>query len=150
MKELFLARCVSNTLSPKTQELKKMFRTGAKLCHPDITTDELQNQAREIMQSLNKAYQNKDLDGVREIVNALESGTSFTLASDSINDKKILKAKIDEFRAKIASLEKDLASLKEDEVYQTIIGLTSIDEYFDEISVELEEEYKDLNQSITS
>jgi len=130
------------------KELKKLYRKGVKLCHPDITTDKLKEQAHEIMQSLNKAYYNKDLDGVREIVNALEAGTSFTIASDSIDDKELLKAKIDEFREKIDLLEKDIIALKEDDVYQIIVGFTSIDEYFDEISVELKEEHKDLKNRL--
>ncbi len=139
---------VHNISEEDQKELKELYRKGVKLCHPDITTDDLKEQAHEIMQSLNKANKNKDLEGVREIVNALESGISFTIASDSINDKNILKAKIDEFREKIAILKKDIASLKEDEVYQTIVGLTSMAEYFNELSVDLEEEYKDLNHSL--
>ena len=130
------------------QELRNLWKEGAKICHPDIVADELKEQALEIMQSLNNAYSKKDLNAVREIVHALKSGTGFTVASDSIDDKEILKAKIKDFRDKISVLEQDIASIKENEIYQTINGITNIDEYLDELKDELEKEYKDLKHNL--
>ncbi len=79
-------------------EIKKLYKKAARLCHPDIVSDELKEKAHEIMQALNDAYSKKDITKVKEILLKLETGTSFEVSSNSIEDKEILKAKIEEFK----------------------------------------------------
>jgi len=131
------------------KELKKLYRVASRLCHPDIVVDELKEQAHEIMQALNEAYSNKDLKTVQKILTNLESGIAFDIASDKIDDKKILKAKIAEFRAKITDIEVVISKIKEDETFVILSDIDNIDEYFEEMKKALEEEKQTLKASFS-
>ena len=126
------------------KELKRLYRKASRICHPDIVADELKVQATEIMKQLNEAYDNKDIEKVKEILASLENGTSFDVASDKIDDKKILKNKIKEFREKISVIEQELDRINEDESFQTIENIEDMDNYFERLKEELEEEYEAL------
>lgn len=76
------------------KELKYAYRKACRLCHPDIVADELKEQAGVIMSELNAAKKKKDLARVKEILYSLETGDGFDVASNTIQDKDILKAKI--------------------------------------------------------
>ncbi len=130
------------------KELKRLYRKASRICHPDIVADELKVQATEIMKHLNEAYDNKDIEKVKEILASLENGTSFDVASDKIDDKKILKNRIKEFREKISETEQELDSIREDETFQTIENIEDMDNYFEMIEEELKEEYEALRGRI--
>jgi len=129
------------------KELKKLFRKASKLCHPDIVTDELKEQATEMMKRLNEAYSQKDLVSVKKILHRLETGTGFEVASDSINDKEILKAKIKEFRENIADIENDIEEIKADDVFGIVSEVNDMDAYLERLEVQLQEEYETLQNS---
>ncbi len=112
------------------KELKKLFRKASRLCHPDIVVDELKEQAHEIMAELNEAYKQQDIEQVKKILHALENGTHFEVASDKINDKQLLKAKIDSIRKNIEALRMELAEIKEDETYKTLQEIDDLVSYF--------------------
>ncbi len=120
--------------------LKQLFRKAARLCHPDIVPDELKEQAHALMQRLNSAYAKKDLLEVKKILLSLENGSGFVLSSDSIGDKELLRAKIDEYRQNIADIEDEIESIREDETFALISELDDWDEYFEEAKKELESE----------
>ncbi len=135
-------------LTDKEQkELKKLYRKAARLCHPDIVSTELKEQAQVIIQKLNDAYAKRDLQNVKEIFEALESGKSFDVASDTIEDKALLKSKIVDIRNTIDKTIQDLDEIKEDETFKIIQEHENIEEYFDEIKSELEAEYNRLSNS---
>lgn len=131
-----------NLSEDEKKELKKIYRKASRMCHPDIVADELKVQATEIMKQLNDAYDNKDIEKVKEILKSLENGTSFDVASDKIDDKKILKSKIEEFREKISIIEQELDEIKEDEIFQTIQDIEDMDVYFEDLKEQLLKEYK--------
>jgi hypothetical protein len=54
-----------------------------------------------LMARLNDAYAQKDLQTVQKILDSLKNGIVFEIASDKINNVKILKAKIVDIREKI-------------------------------------------------
>ncbi len=127
------------------QKLKQFFRKAAKMCHPDIVSDELKSQAQEIIQKLNEAYAKKDLETVEEILNSLENGFSFDMASDIISDKKILKVKIADIRTKIELLNKEIKDIKLDETFIAIQEIEDMDEYFEFMKNSLNKKYEQLN-----
>ena len=127
------------------KELKLLFRKASKLCHPDIVSDELKEQATEIMQRLNGAYGERNIKEIRKILASLESGSGFGLASDTIDNKDVLKSKIMDIRDIIHQNEIDIAAIKEDDVIQILND--DVDEYFDGIEMELEDEYDRLRGS---
>jgi len=126
------------------QELKKLFRKAVKLCHPDIVSDELKEEAQAIIQELNSAYAKKDLTKVREILFNLENGITFTSASESVNNKETLQIKIVDIRSKIKIMIEEITELKEDETFNTIQDIEDWDDYFQERKEQLDEKYADL------
>lgn len=129
-------------------ELKKAYRKASKLCHPDMVVDELKEQALALMQQLNEAYSKKDLKKVQEILGMLENGGGFDIASDSINDKGVLKAKIDELRSKINEISEEIEQIKNDDTFHTIQELDDWDNYFSELKSELSQEQEALEHHI--
>ncbi len=126
------------------KELKRLFRKAARLCHPDIVTDELKEQAQAIIQELNNAYAKKDLSKVREILRSLENGISFNVSSDTINDIEILKAKIVDIRNKIDHTQQELEAIKKDEVFTIIQEMDDLDMYFEDMKEKLQGKYEAL------
>jgi hypothetical protein len=125
-------------------EIKKLYKKAARLCHPDIVSDELKEKAHEIMQALNDAYSKKDITKVKEILLNLETGISFEVSSNSIEDKEILKAKIEEFKKTIQELKNEIEEIKSDDTFVTISSLDDWDEYFEELKRDLEDQKKKL------
>ena len=126
------------------KELKKLFRKAARLCHPDIVTKELQDQAHEITSQLNEAYAQKDLSRVKKIVDMLENGVYFDTASDKLENVEKLKHKITELREKVATVTEELKAIKKDETFNTIEEINDWDTYFNEVRENLEKEYRAL------
>lgn len=126
------------------KELKIMWKKACRLCHPDIVTDELKEKANEIMQSLNDAYSRRDLNKVKQILLNLENGLVFEVSSDKIDNKEILKSKIEEFRQSIIDIQEEIENIKSDDTFKTISNLENWDEYFEELKNELKVEEKRL------
>lgn len=97
------------------KELKLLFRKAAKLCHPDIVAEENREQAHKIMQELNEAYNKQDLPKVKSILNLLENDYGFEVASDCIDDKEILRAKITESEQNIENLKSEIETIQQDD-----------------------------------
>ncbi len=126
------------------KELKKLFRKASRLCHPDIVTNEHKEQAHRIMTQLNEAYRQKDLHQVKIILASLQNGIVFEVASDKINDTKILKAKIVDIRGKIDAVGTEIEELQEDDTFKTLREIDDWDEYFDEMREQLQAQYSAL------
>lgn len=126
------------------KELKLLFRKAARLCHPDIVTKELRDQAHEITAQLNEAYAQNDLSRVKKILEMLENGVYFDAASDSLQDAEKLKHKIDHLADILADITQDLEAIEEDETYKIIEEIEDWDAYFEEVREALESEYEAL------
>ena len=132
------------------KELKMAYRKACKLCHPDIVSDELQEQAIRLIQQLNDAYSTRDLSEVLEILNMLESGGGFDVASDKINNKEILHAKISEMKSKIIQINEELEVIREDDTFQTIQELDNWEEHFTDLKDQLSDEKASLEKQVES
>jgi hypothetical protein len=126
------------------KELKKLFRKAARLCHPDIVTKELQDQAHEITAQLNEAYAVKDLERVKKILEMLENGVYFDIASDTLENTDKLKHKITQLREKVDAITQELEAIKADETFNTIQAIEDWDAYFVQMREALEQEYQEL------
>lgn len=100
------------------------------------------------MVELNIAKKKKDLARVEEILTALESGESFGVASDTVDDKEILKTKIEEAKQKIQQLNDEITELDNSDSYQLIQQIDDIESYFEQLKTQLEEEYQRLEQEL--
>ena len=126
------------------KELKIVYRKASRLCHPDLVSEELKEQAHAMMQKLNDAYNKHDLKAVKEMLVLLESGRGFDIASDSINNTKQLKEKIVDVRVHIQETEEELDEIEEDEVFKILQEYDDVDEYLDAMKEELQKEYARL------
>ncbi|WP_456479964.1 hypothetical protein [Nautilia sp.] len=127
--------------------LKTLYKKAVKLCHPDLVSEELKEKATKLMQELNDANANKDIQKVKEILHYLETGEAFQLTSDTADDKKILKKKIQELKEKIKSLKEELEDIKQNDSF----GLTEIydlDEFIESFKDELIEKYERLSEEL--
>lgn len=141
---------VFDITNEQKSELKKLWKKACKLCHPDIVIDKFKEKAHEIMQALNDAYSKKDIVKVQEILSNLENGLTFEIESDNINDKEILKSKINQIKKNILVLEKEIEDLKHDETYQIIQEIDDVDLYFEELKSELQSEKDKLEKESKS
>jgi Leucine-rich repeat (LRR) protein len=129
-------------------EIKKLYKKAARLYHPDIVPNELKEKANEMMQLLNEAYAKKDLQKVKDILHSLENGTVFERSSDTIEDKDLLIAKIEEYRQNIKHIESELEELRQDDTYQMIAEIDDWNGYFEELKSELEVEKQKLEEEM--
>ncbi len=125
-------------------ELKKAYRSASRLCHPDLVSVELKEQAHATMQQLNGAYNKHDLKMVKEILVLLESGRGFDIASDSITDAEQLKEKIIDVKVRIHETEEEIEEIQDNEVFAILQEHEDIHEYFDRMESRLHEEYERL------
>jgi len=130
------------------QELKIAYRKASRLCHPDIVSEELKEQAHTLMSELNAAKKEKNLARVKEILFALQNGGGFDVASDTIQDKDVLNTKISTIKKQIASLEIEIDELEKSEPFQIIHEIEDKNEYFEELKVQLEEELEKLDEEL--
>jgi len=126
------------------KELKRLYKKASKLCHPDIIEEAKKEKAEDIFKVLNAAYQQKDIKKVSEILDQLLTGESFSVTSDTLFDKKILKRKIKGSREKIKSIKTELESIKQNETFILVNKINDMDEYFQEKENELKVEKENI------
>jgi len=126
------------------QQLKAAYRQASRLCHPDKLAEEFKAQGTEIFKALNEAYRLQDLARVLEILQHLETGKPLSSASDSINNKDALKAKIADLRKRLAELEAEITALQNSEIYQQIQQIKDRESYFAELEQALQLELNAL------
>jgi chromosome segregation ATPase len=129
-------------------ELKKAYKKAARLCHPDILPEEMKEQAHQIMSELNIARRVKDLEKVKEILLSLQSGELFKDASDIIQNKDLLKAKIEKIRERIASTKEEIYELENSDDFKFIHETEDQEEFFDIREAQLKEELEQLGQEL--
>jgi len=130
------------------KDLKRLYRLACKLCHPDIVDAGLQEKAVKLMQELNEAYNKKDLETVARILDNLNNGLSFDVASDTITDIDKLISRIDEMSSIIENIENEIALIKLDELFEIVIDSDKWDEYLKNKLLILEKEYIELKKEI--
>jgi len=132
------------------KELKKLFKKAAKMCHPDLAPDDRKQQATEIMQALNEARDNGDLKTIREIFAKLESGLAFTVASDQLKDKDLIRAKIAELHNVLEKIEQEIAEIEQSDSWQILATNDDLDSYFSELVDQLAQETKQLLKELNT
>jgi hypothetical protein len=133
------------------KELKQIYRTATKLCHPDKVTEEQKAQAQHIFNELKIAYDNNDIEKVKDILTNLEKGI-FKSQGETITEKDKLILIKQELELKRYTLEKSLHKLKISETYKKVVDLENWENHFqtckkqfESILVTLEEKYSKLS-----
>jgi len=121
-------------------ELKDLFRKASKCCHPDMVKDELEEEAGATFHELKSAYNQNDLNRVREIWESLDSKEVIDVSSTYGEDFKKINLEIVRLKSKLKMLKSDLKNLKDSPSFIQVIILDNWDEYFDEKKRKLEQE----------
>src|SRR5690606_28382158 len=127
-------------------EIKKLYRQASKLCHPDIVPEKFRVEAEEIFKRLIKAYEENDLEKVKEIFYALQNGEYNLTKSDTINEKTLLKIEISKLRNILLEIDRKIDELKITDSYKLILQIEDIDLYFENTKIALLEELKFLQK----
>lgn len=132
-------------------ELKRKFRKGTMLCHPDKFVNEpieIQRQVEEIFKELNEANAKNDLQKVAEILANLEKGIFSTSKGDKLTDKDTLRQTVNRLRVKVKILESEIITIKQSETLKTIIDISDWNEYFATTKEELQRELEELQREM--
>ncbi len=86
----------------------------------------------------------KDLAKVKKILEMLENGVYFDIASDKLENTDKLKHKITQLREKVDAITQELETIKADETFNTIQAIEDWDAYFVQMRDALEQEYQEL------
>ena len=129
--------------------LKRAYRRASKLCHPDKVSDEFKEQAAEVFKKLSEAYQSKDLQTVKNILESLENQKGFSVFSDTVTNAERLRQRISAIKRKITEIKISIANIKSDETYQIIENISNWGDYFDEMEGSLREELNNLEKAST-
>lgn len=123
------------------KEMKRMYREAAMLAHPDRFAGNAakEQEATRLMAELSKAYQNNDVERVRQLWESLRNGTAFSMELDEIDDIERLEQIRDRLFAKIELLKSEIESLQKSDDWQTYTQhADNLTAYFDKVKVDLE------------
>ena len=128
-------------------ELKQLFRKGSKLCHPDLMPPEHHDAAAAMFRGLRKAYDEGDLERVRQLVKRAEAGLFDDPgeAGDSDDRKKErLKARIASIREALQKAHGSIQEIKCSVTYRTMTESTDWLALFEKQAVVLDQEIESL------
>lgn len=133
-------------LSEEEQDdLKKLYRKGIVLCHPDKFTDEeMKIKAHKVFVELQDAYTKNDLNRVQEILYKLENGIFEIDEKTTISDKEKLLKRVEYLRLRRNELNSELIKTRNDKSYRDIISITNMVSFYDQEKIRLETILKNL------
>lgn len=137
-------------LNPEDENLlKTLYKKAVKLCHPDTVQDDaLKAKAHHIFVELQAAYEAKDIEQVKMILDYLETGKPFAPTDNSKLQKDQLRARIAYLKQALQKLIQEIDQLLNSETYKTIIHIgNDWDAYFANAKQQLENQLHHLRKS---
>ncbi|MFT5835591.1 MAG: Leucine-rich repeat (LRR) protein [Sulfurimonas sp.] len=129
---------IEYTLSEKEdKELKTLYKKAAHMCHPDIVLTSKKEDAQDIFQELNKAYINKDLKLIQEIVLFLGNGELFNKNLFHIGDESFMLKALNELKLKKETIQESINFIKHEHEFSFIFSIDDEKEYFKSIKSNL-------------
>jgi hypothetical protein len=124
------------------KQIKDWYREAVMLCHPDRFSNEppeRQKEAEAIFQELAIAYNNNDLQRVKEILEMLKRGDLRLKGKVEIQQEK-LKARLSVLKLKVKDLLQRIREVKVSEAYRTASKNSDWDVYFAAAKANLQEQ----------
>lgn len=136
------------------QELKKIYRKAANLCHPDKFEDDQKDAATQTFIALQELYDNNDLSALRELYTSLKNGgLPKAPRSTTLSRSDALRAAIAELQHRISETLRQLQRLHHSEGADLLrlAGNTEADwlGFFEKQKQLLQEEILQLQHAIT-
>lgn len=132
-------------------ELKRLFRKGSKLCHPDLMPPEHHDAAAAMFRELRKAYDEGNLERVRQLVKRGEAGLfeDPSEAGDSDDRRKErLKARITGIREALQKARANVQQIKCSVTYRTMTESTDWLALFERNAEVLDQEIESLCEKL--
>ncbi len=135
----------------KLRKLKRLYRKGSLICHPDRVKDSDFEKAQEVFGKLNKAYKRNDIKRVTQIVQYLEKTGGFDLMIDDIDNAEALRGQIEQVMISIEDAIDEKELISDSTAYYTIKNIKGEwDDYFQTIQENFEAQIRDLETWIKS
>lgn len=134
----------------ETDDIKKLYRAAAKLCHPDKIKNaypsqpEVWAQAEELFKTLSSAYEKNDLQQVRSIYEKLRQGLFDKPDIKGMTNLESLQLRYQELQQKYQALLKTLKGLTSSADYQLMSKIYDLDEFYRTEQEKLENELNAL------
>jgi hypothetical protein len=128
-------------------ELKRLFRKGSKLCHPDLVPAEHHDAAADMFRQLRKAYDEGNLDRLRQLVKRAEAGLFDATDENGDTDerrKERLRARIAGIRESLEKTRANIREIKRSATYQTMTEHADWADLFESQAVLLDQEIETL------
>jgi hypothetical protein len=104
---------------PPSESLKKLFRQVARVIHPDLAEDEEARAKRQLLlTAANRAYVTGDEAELASILREWEESPEAVVGHGTAAELLRAVRQVARVQARIESLERDLAALRESELYQ--------------------------------
>jgi len=129
----------------ETDELKDLYRSASKECHPDAVDETQEEEAQELFVELQEAYEQNDLEAVRDIASRVERG-AFGSRSEEVGDVEKLEEEVERLQERVEDVEQEIDVLRASEAYQTITDVDDLDAYFADRKERLEDELARLRE----
>lgn len=138
-----------------SRELKNLYRSTAKLCHPDLSNDEKDKYARtKFMMKVNKAYQDADEDQLQSLFNEWNARPE-SIQGDDIGSELIRTIrKIDQVKRRIEEIERDINELEKTDLFNLKLKIETagneghdiLEEMAVKLDIEIREKESRLNE----
>jgi hypothetical protein len=129
----------------ETDELKDLYRSASKKCHPDAVDEAHEEEAQELFVELQEAYEQNELEAVRDIASRVERG-AFGSRSEEVDDVEKLEEEVERLQERVEDLEREIDTLRASDAYQTITEVDDLDAYFVDRKERLEDELSRLRE----
>ena len=136
---------------PEQAELKRLFRKGSKLCHPDLMPPEHHDAAAAMFRELRKAYDEGNLERVRQLVKRGEAGLFEDPSGAGGSDdrrKERLKARIAGIREALLKARGNIQEIKCSITYRTMTESTDWLALFEKQAEVLDQEIESLCETL--
>ena len=118
-------------LSAENQQLlKTLYRKACQLCHPDKVSESQREVATKRFIQLQAAYEQNDLEKVKNIYDDLVNNRPYEDSSDTLSDSKLMKQEINRLASTSADLLIEILALKKQISDLGIGEIVDWDEYF--------------------
>lgn len=148
-REAIEAMAEAPRLDPDQQaELKRLFREASMRCHPDRVTEADKARAEAIFVQVLAAYQQGDLETLRRLHRQLKTGQPFADPATVLTEGDQLRRRVAQLRLEVERLLAEIKTLRAQETYRTLAGLTDWDRYFAEARQRLAADIKRLREQL--
>ncbi len=129
------------------QEMRNLFRSASRRCHPDLAKPGQEEAAAAMFREVRKAYEEGDLSRLRALADQAVTGFA-TESSVGVGRGAQLRARIAAIREAMARASRALSALKESETYRIMTTCGDYADFFERQAAVLDEEISALSSKL--